>query len=87
MNKFADLVDQLKQEYRDSLAWNAVKAGEEWNWNTTFRKISDVHWVLTVSRLPVYIVMCAAADRIVVQGVQEQVGYCGNGGHEPSLLG
>ncbi|KAI8211645.1 hypothetical protein K4K52_009996 [Colletotrichum sp. SAR 10_76] len=47
MNKFADLVDQLKQEYRDSLAWNAVKAGEEWNWNTTFRKISDVHWVLT----------------------------------------
>ncbi|KAJ0375304.1 hypothetical protein COL26b_006515 [Colletotrichum chrysophilum] len=47
MNKFADLVDQLKQEYRDSLAWNAVKAGEEWNWNTTFKKISDVHWVLT----------------------------------------
>ncbi|KAJ3952934.1 hypothetical protein N0V92_010611 [Colletotrichum tropicale] len=47
MNSFKDLVDQLKQEYRDSLAWNAVEAGNEWNWNTTFKKISDVHWVLT----------------------------------------
>ncbi|KAH9225626.1 glycoside hydrolase family 31 protein [Colletotrichum gloeosporioides 23] len=47
MNKFSDLVDQLKVEYRESLAWNAVEAGNEWNWNTTFNKISDVHWVLT----------------------------------------
>ncbi|KAI8226952.1 hypothetical protein K4K55_008238 [Colletotrichum sp. SAR 10_96] len=47
MNSFADLVDDLQQEYRDALAWNAHKAGETWHWNTTFEKMGDRHWVLT----------------------------------------
>lgn len=55
MNSFRDLVDQLKVEYRESLAWNAVEAGGEWNWNTTFKKISDVHWVLTVRNRPAHL--------------------------------
>ncbi|KAF5228687.1 hypothetical protein FAUST_10917 [Fusarium austroamericanum] len=44
---FSELVDGLQQEYRDSDAWNAYPAKDEWYWRTSFEKKSDTHWVLT----------------------------------------
>lgn len=49
MDSFRRLVDTLKDEYRESLAWNSPDVKSEWDWNTTFKQLSPVHWVLTVS--------------------------------------
>ncbi|KAF4873613.1 Alpha-glucosidase 2 [Colletotrichum siamense] len=47
MDSFRRLVDTLKDEYRESLAWNSPDVKSEWDWNTTFKQLSPVHWVLT----------------------------------------
>ena len=49
MNSFADLVDHLQEEFRDSEAWNSHPAGNKWSWKTTFEQAKEpAHWILSV---------------------------------------
>ncbi|KAL9091937.1 MAG: hypothetical protein Q9165_004689 [Trypethelium subeluteriae] len=48
MNSFADLVDHLQDEFRDSEAWNSYPAGNKWSWKTSFEQTKDPnHWILS----------------------------------------
>ncbi|KAM0489552.1 hypothetical protein ACHAP8_012462 [Fusarium lateritium] len=46
---FPELVDGLQHEYRDSDAWNAYPAKDEWYWNTSFVEKGPGHYVLTAN--------------------------------------
>ncbi|KAF7546076.1 hypothetical protein G7Z17_g8689 [Cylindrodendrum hubeiense] len=51
MDSFANLVDCLQEEYRETNAWNAHPAGSNWSWKTLFEKRSPEHWVLSATRV------------------------------------
>ncbi|KAL3421005.1 hypothetical protein PVAG01_07450 [Phlyctema vagabunda] len=51
-NSFANLVDNLQQEYRDSDAHNGYTDKTEWYWKTEFKQEATGHWILTSVDFP-----------------------------------
>ncbi|KAH6869776.1 glycosyl hydrolases family 31-domain-containing protein [Thelonectria olida] len=47
MNSFAELVDSLQEEYRESKVGNTYETKPGWFWKTTFQQPSSGHWILS----------------------------------------
>ncbi|KAI9657188.1 MAG: hypothetical protein M1821_003355 [Bathelium mastoideum] len=90
MNSFADLVDHLQEEFRDSDAFNSFPTTGNWSWKTSFEQPSPDYWILSATRVlqpmptdtkmltEVGLVDVPATEQVVWQTSSQAFSYQGN---------